>query len=92
MCYAPYEYILNLTNTSFLRRRHEPYQAVDVLIAWNDVPKNNFLLLSNCMMDDMSAMRKIAEIENAVKLNPFQANVPFPCYNVLYPLKTLEKL
>lgn len=84
MCYVPYECTLNLTNTSFLRRRHDPYRAVDVLRAWNDVPKYEFLILSNYMVGNMSAISKTAK---AVKLNTFQANVPFPD-----PLKTLENL
>ena len=86
-CFVPYECILNLTSTSFLRRCHEPYRAVDVLRAWNDVPKNEFLLLSNCMVGDMSAISKIAKIANVVKFNPFKDNVLF-----LYPLKTSEIL
>ena len=50
MCYVLYVCTLNLTNTSFLSKHHEPYRAVDVLRAWNDVPKNEKkMLLLNCM-------------------------------------------
>ena len=87
MNYVPYECILNLTNTSFLRRRHGPFRAVGVLRAWNDVPKNEFLFLLIYVVGNISAISKIGKIANDVKLNPFQANVLF-----LWPLKTSENL
>ena len=77
MSYVPYECILNLTNTSFLRRRHEPFRAVGVLRAWNDVPKNEFLFLLIYVVGNISAISKIGKIANDVKLNPFQTNVLF---------------